>query len=158
MIKNEKQYKISKKKLKELSYQIEQVSSDTDQPARRNQLLVASLTNTVQELEEEVAAYDSLKKNKKGTLKERLISDLPSLITEYKIASGLTQKEFSEKLGLKEQQLQRYESDNFKSVTFKNLLKFFDLMGLEIRIKETKLKKTSQAKPIDKKTHLPRYR
>jgi len=158
MIKNEKQYKISKKKLKELTGQIARVSNDTGQLALRNQLLLASLNNTRQTLEEEVAEYDSLKKNKKAALKERLISDLPSLITEYKIVSGLTQKEFSEKLGLKEQQLQRYESDNFKSVTFKNLLRFFDLMGLEIRIKETKLKKTPQYKTLHKGTHSHRYK
>jgi ribosome-binding protein aMBF1 (putative translation factor) len=156
MIKNEKQYKISKKKLKELALQMDKVGSDKDQAPLRNQLLLASLADTRQVLEEEVAVYDSLKKNKKPTLKERLISELPSIITEYKIISGLTQKEFSEKLGLKEQQLQRYEADNFKSVTFKNLLRFFDIMGLEIRIKETKLKKAApHHKTPGKRTQLP---
>ena len=42
-------------------------------------------------------------------------------------------------LGIKEQQLQRYESESFKGVTFRNLLKFLDLIGLEIKIKEARM-------------------
>lgn len=139
MIKNEKQYKISKKKFKELENQIDKITSDTDQNPLRNQLILASLNNSKSELEKEILLYESLKKNKDGILKERLISELPSIITEYKIMAGLTQKELAEMLDLKEQQLQRYEADSFKSVTFKNLLKFLDLIGLEIRIKETRM-------------------
>lgn len=141
MIKNEKQYKISKKKLQEIKVNIDEVEKATNLHPLRNKLMMASLLNMQEEISKEVADYELLKKKKFLFLKERLISDLPTLLTEYKIISGLTQKEFSEKLGLKEQQLQRYEADNFKSVSFKNLLRFLDLIGLEIRIKETRLNK-----------------
>src|SRR6185436_4607082 len=137
MIKNEKQYKISKRKLNELTAQIEKISEDKEKNPLRNQLILASLNSSKDEIENDLLLYESLKKNKgSGVLKERLINELPSLITEFKIMSGLTQKELSEMLNLKEQQLQRYEAENFKGVTFKNLLKFFDLIGLEIKIKE----------------------
>lgn len=144
MIKNEKQYKITKRKLKELDEQLLKLHNDSNNNPLRNQLIAASLKSTRKELAQDLLVYESLKKNKTGVLKERFISDLPSLITEFKIISGLTQKELAEQLGLKEQQLQRYEADNFKSVTFKNLLKFLDLIGLEIRIKETRLVRTRQ--------------
>ena len=139
MIKNEKQYKISKRKFRELNVQIDKTTKETEQNPLRNQLILASLNNSKAAIENDILLYESLKKKKDGTLKERLITELPSIITEYKIVSGLTQKELSEMLGLKEQQLQRYEADGFKSVTFKNLLKFLDLIGLEIRIKETRM-------------------
>lgn len=139
MIKNEKQYKISKRKFRELRAQIDKITKDTEQNPLRNQLILASLNNTKTSIESDILLYESLKKKKEGTLKERLIAELPSIITEYKIVSGLTQKELSQMLGLKEQQLQRYEANGFKSVTFKNLLKFLDLIGLEIRIKETRM-------------------
>lgn len=67
-----------------------------------------------------------------------------ALLTEYKIKSGLTQKEFAAQLGIKEQQLQRYEADNFRSVTFKNLLRFLDAVGLEVTIKETRITRTNK--------------
>lgn len=147
MIKNEKQYNISKRKLRELKHQIGKTSKATDQDPLRNQLILASLNATKKELEHEIRLYESLKFTKEKVLKERLIADLPSIITEYKIISGLTQKELSAMLGLKEQQLQRYEATGFKSVTFKNLLKYLDLMGLEVKIKDTPmrpLKKTEK--------------
>jgi HTH-type transcriptional regulator/antitoxin HigA len=144
MIRNEKQYKISKKKLTEIIENIEQVSSDTGENPLRNKLMLASLQNMKQEIEQDILFYETLKKDKKGILKERLFSELPTLLVEYKIRSGLTQKEFAERLGIKEQQLQRYEADNFKSVTFKNLLRFLDAIGLEIMIKETRMTRTNK--------------
>jgi DNA-binding Xre family transcriptional regulator len=104
-----------------------------------------------EEIEQEILFYETLKNDKEGILKERLFSELPTLLTEYKIKSGLTQKEFAEQLGLKEQQLQRYEADNFKSVTFKNLLRFLDAIGLEIMIKETRMTRTN--KKTSRKKH-----
>ncbi len=144
MIKNEKQYKISKKKVIELNEEIERISNDPNKNPLRKELLTASLMVAKEEIEQDILLYETLKKDKKGILKERLFSELPTLLTEYKIKSGLTQKEFSEQLGIKEQQLQRYEADNFKSVTFKNLLKFVDAIGLEIMIKETRMTRTNK--------------
>ena len=142
MIKNEKQYRISKKKLNELNEHIDKTTKETEKNPLRNQLILASLNSSKNEIENDILLYESLKKNKQGLLKERLIAELPSIITEYKIVSGLTQKEFAAMLGIKEQQLQRYESESFKGVTFRNLLKFLDLIGLEIKIKETRMTRT----------------
>lgn len=151
MINNEKQYKISKKKLNEIITEIEKVKKANEQNPLRNKLILASLLNVKEELEDEISEYESLKNSNQETLAERVISELPSILTEYKIISGMTQKEFSEKLGLKEQQLQRYEADNFKGVSFKNLLKFLDSIGLEIKIKETRLNKARKRTPLKKK-------
>ncbi len=139
MITNEKQYKISKRKFNELNEHLDKTKKEVEKNPLRNQLILASLNSSKNEIENDILLYESLKKSKECILKERLISELPSVITEYKIVSGLTQKEFSEILGLKEQQLQRYESESFKGVTFKNLLRFLDLIGLEIKIKETRM-------------------
>ena len=107
MIKNEKQYKISKRKFRELNTQIEKITKETEQNPLRNQFILASLNNSRTAIQTDIRLYESLKKRKEGVLKERLITELPSVITEYKIVSGLTQKQLSQMLGLKEQQLQR---------------------------------------------------
>ena len=145
MIKNEKQYKISKKLLSEINEDVDRLQKDNSQNPLRIKLLLASALNMQKEIEQDILLYETLKKDKKGILKERLFSELPTLLTEYKIKSGLTQKEFAERLGIKEQQLQRYEADNFKSVTFKNLLRYLDAIGLEIMIKETRMTRTNKS-------------
>lgn len=151
MIKNEKQYNISKKLVKELNNEIENINNnDTDKHPLRNQVLTTSLEIARNDIEKEILDYENFKKNKKRTLKERLIAELPSILTEYKIITGLTQKEFAQQLGVKEQQLQRYEATNFKSVTFKTLLRFFEIIGLEIRVKETRFINTNKSKSTGK--------
>jgi DNA-binding Xre family transcriptional regulator len=147
MIKNEKQYKISKKLLSEINVNIAELKKDTTQHPLKIKLLLASALNMQQEVEQDILLYETLKSNKSTVLKERLFIDLPSILTEYKIKSGLTQKEFAEQLGIKEQQLQRYEADNFKSVTFKNFHRFLEAIGLEIIIKETRMTRTNKNKP-----------
>jgi HTH-type transcriptional regulator/antitoxin HigA len=147
MIKNEKQYKISKKLLNDINENIANLKKDTTQHPLKIKLLLASALNMQKEVEQDILLYETLKTNKVAILKERLFSDLPSLLIEFKIKSGLTQKEFAAQLGIKEQQLQRYEADNFKSVTFKNLLRFLEAIGLEIIIKETRMTRTNKNKP-----------
>ena len=152
MIKNEKQYRISKRKAGELAEAIERINNDPNEDTITKEVLTTSLIMAKQDIEKEILAYEKLKKNTIGKLKERLFSDLPSLLTEYKIKSGLTQKEFAAELGIKEQQLQRYEADNFRSVTFKNLLRFLEAVGLEVTIKETPMTRTNKNNPRKKQS------
>ena len=134
MIKNEKQYKITGKKLLGIKENIAEINDRSEQPSVKDQLILAGLINMKEALEAQIAAYDQLKTNKTTVLKERDISELPSLIIEYKIRSGLTQKEFAKKIGMKEQQLQRYEAEDFQGISFVNLLKILQAIGLVITI------------------------
>jgi DNA-binding Xre family transcriptional regulator len=149
MIKNEKQYKITKKKLLGIQEEIGHIRGDQDQVSlpEKEQLILVSLTMIQAQLEEELAAYDLLKTDPSAALTERTIEELPSLLIEYKIHSGLTQKAFARKIGMKEQQLQRYEAENFKSISFKNLLKILDTLGLNINIKATSVNKMTKNQP-----------
>jgi HTH-type transcriptional regulator/antitoxin HigA len=138
MIKNEKQYKISKKKLKEIVLKIIEIKKDSSNDRLRNDLILATYTNLKKDIEKEISKYEKIKSNPNNINTERDITELPRLIIEYKIAAGLTHKEFSKRLGLKEQQLQRHEAQNFKGVSFNNLIKYLDIIGLDIRIKGSK--------------------
>ena len=135
MIGNEKQYKISKKRLAEVQLKISEVSADATNGALRNKLLLASLNNQLTGLQKEIRQYELLKRRKKVAAKARPLDQLPQLITEYKIASGLTQKELSQKLGMKEQQLQRYEANRFKGISFDNLLQLVSAMDVQLEIR-----------------------
>lgn len=145
MIKNEKQYKISKKLLSELNRKIYDAQKGVEGDEKK-QLIVDSLIRLKGQVADELNEYETLKAGKTAKLKERNISELPSLITEYKIANNLTQKDLSQQLGLKEQQLQRYEAEGFKTVSFQNLVKFLDLMKLNLTIKATPLKRRTAKK------------
>jgi DNA-binding Xre family transcriptional regulator len=135
MIKNEKQYKITKKKLQVIYEEIDRIKGGREDVPSKDRLNLVSLQVFQEQLEKEILAYDLLKTKALSVLEERSIDELPELLIQFKILSGLTQKEFSQKIGMKEQQLQRYESDNFNGISFKNLLKLLHAIGLEITVK-----------------------
>jgi DNA-binding Xre family transcriptional regulator len=141
MIKNEKQYRISKNKLIELNGRIKTVSADTRHDPLRNELLLVSLQRLQEDIQKEIKQYEKRKKNALTRLPGRELKQLPSLIIEYKLARGLTQKALAAQLGIKEQQWQRYEADNFSSISFKNLLKLLENMELNVRLAPTKISK-----------------
>ena len=134
MIKNEKQYKITKKHLLGIYDDMKRINDSYDPVPAQKRLILVSLATMKEQMESEMRVYELLKASKSNILKSRSLTELPSLITEYKIALGLTQKEFSKKIGMKEQQLQRYEAENFQGISFKNLIKILHAMGLEITI------------------------
>ena len=139
MIRNEKQYKISKKLYGEVLEKINNIKAEKDYSIKRR-LVAESLEDFKEDIEKEILDYEKLKASKSTTLKERSLTNLPDIIIEYKIANHLTHKEFAKILGLKEQQLQRYEAESFKTVSFQNLIKFLNLINLDLRIKETVIK------------------
>lgn len=135
MISNEKQYNISKKRIETIKARIKELQNDDRQDSLKTMMMLAPIKNHLNEVQEEVVQYETLKKKKKVTVKERPLSQLPQLITEFKIISGLTQKELSKKLGMKEQQLQRYEANRFKGISFDNLLQLIEAMDIDLVVK-----------------------
>lgn len=134
MIKNEKQYRISRNKLLELNDKLTVLESNTKRSLSQNMVLT-SMQNIKDELKAEIKAYEKLKNTKQIQLKEASIEQLPQLLTEYKIVNHLSNKEFSIQLELKEQQLQRYEATGFKTVSFDRLISFLEKINLKVKIK-----------------------
>lgn len=50
-----------------------------------------------------------------------LIEKLPEMLIEERLRLGLTQKHLAEKMGLKEQQIQRYEATRYQSASLRRL-------------------------------------
>jgi HTH-type transcriptional regulator/antitoxin HigA len=146
MIKNELQHKVALKKLLKIKEGITRLQAENNPLPTSKQLVLASLMDSKDSLEQELAAYEELIVNPLALEKPRSITDLPELIIEYKIASGMTQKEFSEKIGMKQQQLQRYEAEGFTSISFKNLLRILNAIGLNITIHNTRIDEINSQK------------
>jgi HTH-type transcriptional regulator/antitoxin HipB len=135
MIKNEKQYIVTKKKLSGIYEGIDRIEALKKPISATKKLILVSLKVMKEQMENEIHAFDLLKTSDSPLLNERSIDNLPELLIEFKIHSGMTQKEFSQKVGMKEQQIQRYEAENFNSISFKNLLKILHAIGLDIKVR-----------------------
>jgi HTH-type transcriptional regulator / antitoxin HipB len=118
MIQNERQYKITRSKLKELS--IDRVTLDLPSDLHPRQVLARknSLGILIAELEQEILEYNRLKSGQVTQFPIESLQDLPRVAISARIAAGLTQKELAEKIGVQEQQIQRYEANNYQAVGF----------------------------------------
>ncbi len=83
------------------------------------------------ELEALVAAYETAKAGDFDDLKRRANNDLGLTLVVARIARGLTQKELARKLGLKEQQIQRYEADRYGSISLTNFRRIARFLGVD---------------------------
>ena len=95
--------------------------------ARKN-----SLNILIGELEQEIAEYDRLKSGQITKFPIESLQDLPNVMIKARIAVGMTQKELAEKIGVQEQQIQRYEANNYRAVGFDRLQEV--MSALDIRI------------------------
>lgn len=133
MIKNEKQYKISKNRLAEIEKNVAAKKSKAATGSKEEGALI-SLQMFSNSIKEEIKQYESLKRKKASLKKQVSLMQLPQVLIEHKITKGLTQKQFAQILGIKEQQLQRYEAENYKSVSFGRLLDYIEKANIKIKL------------------------
>ncbi len=121
MIQNEHQYKISQGKIKEIEQSLEQLHKEKDSlHPRQFKMRENGLQGILAEVREEIERYDVLKE-KPMVIKIESFAEIPVALIKARIALGMTQKDLAEKLGMKEQQIQRYEANQYGSAGFHRL-------------------------------------
>ena len=135
MIQNERQYKITQTKLRDLK--LDRATLDLPDFDLHPRLILArknSLNILIGELEQEIAEYDRLKSGQITKFPIESLQDLPNVMIKARIAVGMTQKELAEKIGVQEQQIQRYEANNYRAVGLDRLQEV--MSALDIRISQ----------------------
>ncbi len=119
MITNEYQYKISKAKIKKFQKLINELSdSKEDIDPRLIKAQIEAIKSQINDIEEEIFEYDDIKNNRRVPIDDLLnFKGIPVSLIKARIGLNLTQKEFGELLGVKEQQIQRWESTEYASVS-----------------------------------------
>lgn len=135
MIQNEHQYKVTQNKLKDLERALVELikNKDTLRP-RQFSSRQKGLQLTIDNLSQEIAEYESLK-TQQTSIKITSIQELPIALIKARIAMGMTQKELAQKLGIKEQQVQRDEANQYSSAGFHRITEV--AKALDITIQET---------------------
>jgi HTH-type transcriptional regulator / antitoxin HipB len=133
MIQNERQYRITQTKLKEFEQELAALNPQ-DPNIHPRQIIgwTNSLNIIIGELKQEVAEYEQLKSGNVLTFVLGSIEDLPTTLIKARIAAGLTQKDLAEKIGIQEQQIQRYEANHYGSASFDRLRTIANALKVEI--------------------------
>jgi ribosome-binding protein aMBF1 (putative translation factor) len=86
----------------------------------------------MEELQEQVEAYERLQLGKSKDVVLEAVEDLPKALIQARIASGMTQEGLALRLGLKAQQVQRYEATEYESASFARIRKVVQALGLRM--------------------------
>jgi transcriptional regulator with XRE-family HTH domain len=139
MIRNEKQYKITRAQaeafrgaLSELMTTRSSVPSD---PAGelKWKLQEGALRGQLADLDQELKEYENLRENRLEALELGDFEELPDILVKARIAAGLTQKQLAEKLGWKEQQVQRYEATAYGGASLQRIEGVMQALGVRLR-------------------------
>jgi HTH-type transcriptional regulator/antitoxin HigA len=138
MITNERQYRITKAWLKKFEASAalhEQTRPSLDVHPTIHKAGTDALRSEAEALREQLEEYDRLRA---GHVKQRTLSsltELPKAIIEARIAAHVTQKGLAKRLGVAEQQVQRWEANEYSGVSVDRLQEIADALG--VRITET---------------------
>ena len=130
MIRTEHQYRVGTARKDELARALdglgptlgEAISADWKDVALRSSL-VAQLTD----LDAELVEYEQLRAGRIAQVTEiTSLDELPRKLIQARIVAGVTQKELASRLGVREQQIQRYEAEEYAGV---GLVRVRDVMA-----------------------------
>lgn len=135
MIKNEKQYKTTKSRKQEFLKSLDVINLSADNVLLKD-LMSKSLKSQIETFDREILEYEKLKSSKPRIILTD-ICHLPEALIKARIARGLSHSDLAKATGLKEQQIQRYESNNYESANFDRIITIAKCM--KVRFDDTKL-------------------
>jgi len=138
MITNDRQYRITRAQFQWFktaldSYDpLELVKQGLDPliiEAQRN-----GLEQQLRELERSIQKYESLRSSEKQNFAANSVSALGDTLIEARVAQGLTQHELALKLGMREQQIQRYEQERYQTANLNRIGLIAQALRLTVNI------------------------
>ncbi|HST54271.1 MAG TPA: helix-turn-helix transcriptional regulator [Solirubrobacteraceae bacterium] len=138
MITNERQYRITKTEL--AGFEAGVTANDTrelgtDVDPRMRRVMHDAIVSEIEVLRRQIDHYEQLRDGRITGREIESLRDLPTALIEGRIAAHLTQRQLAVRLGVVEQQIQRWEANDYSGVNLDRLQGVADALG--IRIHET---------------------
>ena len=125
MIKNERQYKFTKAQVERFERTLAELRSRRPEDTGLHPLVAKAQEDAVSgqivDLKEELQMYESMKAGAFSLEQLEVVSELSNMLIGARIAQGISQKELAERIGLKEQQIQRYEATDYASASLSRI-------------------------------------
>lgn len=135
MIKNERQYRITKAQAERFERTLEQIMSGDDGDKDVHPLIAKAREDAIRsqlaDLRTELREYEALKSGNFEPEQLGVVSGIPAMLIKARIARGMSQRDLAEKIGLKAQQIQRYEATDYASVSFSRIKEIVGGLSME---------------------------
>jgi transcriptional regulator with XRE-family HTH domain len=139
MITNDVQYRTAKAQVDRLQRLLADLAQRPLEPSGgelRRELETRAVESQVSELRGELEEYDAVRSGAAGVGPLTTLDDLPRLLVRARIAAGMSQRGLAERMGLKEQQIQRYESSDYSSASLSRLREVANALEFKVALPE----------------------
>jgi ribosome-binding protein aMBF1 (putative translation factor) len=136
MIQNQREYRITSAWLKRFERDLETLEHKPPKPGTHPKLHKAKMDATrsqAEDLRSQLAAFDALRSHHVSGVTVTSLEGLADALIQARIAAGLTQEDLAVRLGLKKQQVQRYEATRYATANLERLNAVAD--ALEVSVK-----------------------
>lgn len=143
MIKNKNQSEIVRKEIRDLSMALKEIDniSETQKLDIQQEIQYKIWKSRIEDLNIELGEYEKLSSGNLRIL-EITTNELQKAIVSFRIASGLTQRKLADKLEIQEQQIQRYEQNDYLTASFERIIQILNILEVEVTLKKGFSKKT----------------
>lgn len=139
MIKNDKQYQVTKSRLHDFKESLLALEKDEIDPFLK-ELHVGALKSQIEQFEKQIFEYELLKEGSTTYVTVEDLSHLHEALIKARIAKKMTQAELAKSLELKEQQIQRYEGSDYATASMSRIIEVSQALGLKIEKFKIKVK------------------
>lgn len=134
MIANEREYRITKAAVRGFEEALARLDTvEAHLHPRLRQAMREAMESQLEELREQIAEYEVLRAGRVTVLELDSLKAPPDALIRARITAGLTQKQLAGRLGLKEQQIQRYEATRYAGVSLERVQAVAEALGMKIR-------------------------
>ena len=135
MIKNERQYRITKAEAERFEKAVKEMTGspkgELGGVLRKAQ--IDAMKSQLGDLHNDIEEYEKLSSGSRKVVALGSLEDLPKTLIQARIAAGLSQEDLAAKLGLKPQQIQRYEATNYRSASLERVNEIVRVLGVKLR-------------------------
>ena len=136
MITNERQYKITRHQLNKIDESINALKNKIVEAESEPEILTKAgldaLISERENLANQILEYEKLKSGRVDIFRASTLEELPKILIEARIAKNFSQRKLAELIGVKEQQIQRYEAQQYAIASFARLVQIAKALNLNI--------------------------
>jgi len=133
MIANELQRRVTQTAIRKVEDALAHLDEDAKgRPEWVRKGLREGMVSQLGDLREELGEYEALRAGQVREIELNSLTEIPEALIRARIAAGLSQKELAGRLGLKEQQIQRYEARRYAGASLERVQAVADALGVQI--------------------------
>jgi len=137
MITNERQYFNTQAAVRRFEKDLKNLARNASLEPWTQEGIRLGIESEVARLRTQLTRYEELRSGNVREFEVEVLEELPDLLILARIVQGLTQKELAEELGVKEQQIQKYEATRYMKAAFERLVDAAVVLGLKVHVQAT---------------------